>query len=60
MKKELVSFNEVVRDIPSLVELDDAMLDQVVGGAVAGTNAGYPTYSELEDKEYVPGCNTLC
>jgi hypothetical protein len=32
MKKELVSFNEVVRDIPSLEELSDETLETVVGG----------------------------
>lgn len=31
-KQELVSFNTVVRDVSTLAELDDAQLDQVVGG----------------------------
>ncbi len=33
-KQELKSFNEVVRDISSLEDLNDASLDAVVGGKV--------------------------
>ncbi len=54
-KKELVSFNEVVRDIASLVELDDEALDVVVGGHGSGIElASAPGAAEE------PGCNTLC
>ncbi|HEX8699848.1 MAG TPA: hypothetical protein VF815_13475 [Myxococcaceae bacterium] len=56
-KKELVSFNEVVRDIPSLVELDDATLDQVTGGVGAGLGELNPSAAA---EETTPGCNTLC
>lgn len=54
-KKELVSFNEVVRDIASLVELDDEALDVVVGGHASGIELASATDAAEE-----PGCNTLC
>ncbi len=53
MKKELVSFNDVVSDIPSLVELDDETLETVVGGYSSGDGTG-------EEPGEGPGCNTLC
>lgn len=34
-KEEIKSFNAVVRDISSLVELSDESLEQVVGGVAA-------------------------
>lgn len=34
-KKELTSFNQVVRDIASLPELSDEALETVVGGKVS-------------------------
>ncbi|MET0406322.1 MAG: hypothetical protein ABW123_28140 [Cystobacter sp.] len=34
-KKELTSFNQVVRDIASLQELSDETLETVVGGKVS-------------------------
>ena len=39
MKKELVSFNEVVRDISSLTELSDEGLETVAGGKAASAQA---------------------
>jgi hypothetical protein len=55
MKKELVSFNEVVRDIPSLVELNDEALDAVVGGYAADIEMGCPTDNACE-----PNCRSDC
>ncbi|EPX60789.1 hypothetical protein D187_001438 [Cystobacter fuscus DSM 2262] len=52
MKKELVSFNDVVSDIPSLVELDDETLETVVGGYSSDDGSGEPSEG--------PSCNTLC
>ncbi|MFL5357760.1 hypothetical protein [Archangium sp.] len=55
MKKELVSFNEVERDLSSLLELDDEALETVVGGYAAGDGEGCIVNYSPE-----PGCNTLC
>jgi len=57
-KQELVSFNEVVRDVPLLVELDDAALSQVIGGAHTGNDEANSSAGGADENG--PGCNTLC
>jgi|GEM_PF-4443067 len=54
-KKELVSFNEVVRDISSLVELNDEELDQVMGGFANSIEQGCPSDNACE-----PNCRSNC
>ncbi|WP_146210201.1 hypothetical protein [Vitiosangium sp. GDMCC 1.1324] len=54
-KKEIVSFNPVVRDISSLVELEDEALDQVLGGRAIGDVSGCPTDNACE-----PNCRANC
>ena len=54
MKKELVSFNPVVKDIESLVELDDRELEQALGG-YAVDDSTCATNDACE-----PNCRTNC
>ncbi len=60
MKKELVSFNAVVRDIPSLVELDDAALEHVIGGMVIGLEKDRSPDTGDGPTRRSESCNTLC
>lgn len=54
MKKELVSFNAVVRDISSLPELSDETLETVVGGLIA------PVQDCSTDRACEPDCRANC
>ncbi|ATB44027.1 hypothetical protein CYFUS_009508 [Cystobacter fuscus] len=56
MKKELVSFNAVVRDISSLPELSDETLETVVGGAVISPNTPSLPGTCATDNACEPNC----
>jgi hypothetical protein len=59
-KKEIVSFNPVVRDVSSLVELDDKELEQTVGGANASNGLIVGCIANDYDPNSADSCNTLC
>jgi hypothetical protein len=54
VKKEIESFNQVVCNVSSLVELDDAQLTAVVGGYTKPVES-CPTNDACE-----PNCRSLC
>ncbi|WP_224367863.1 hypothetical protein [Hyalangium versicolor] len=54
MKKEIESFNPVVCNVSTLVELDDEQLDAVVGGYARDVEE-CPTNNACE-----PNCHGLC